>query len=214
MYIAANVGGKLVLAGGRTLEDNLITTVDVFDPVTNTWSTPFDWANATSDGVAFGANNTLFLVGGYDAYYNTMPTLTSLNILTGEWDFSLPPMKHGRGDIGLGTQPGGNFYVLGGWDAAVDPTFCNASTAVEMYNVANNSWTEVPHMLYGRGDLAVGMMGENVFAIAGETKDPTCTVSVPVPFVARYQPGYVAWQIEQSEFIYYYSHKVCAFGRK
>jgi N-acetylneuraminic acid mutarotase len=68
---------------------------------------------------------------------------------------------------------------------------------VEAYDPASNSWKEIHSMLYKRGDMAVGVMGGNIFSIAGETKDSNCQFSVPVSNVGRYNIIDNTWQLEQ-----------------
>ena len=50
--IAAAVNHYLFIAGGRTLiNDAVITTIERYDTLTNTWTNPFNWTvGATSDG--------------------------------------------------------------------------------------------------------------------------------------------------------------------
>ena len=92
----------MYVAGGRTLEDALIPEIDRYNPVTGVWeSNVFTWPNATSDGGAFAVDDLLYFVGGYDAAYNTLATLTALNTTSGEWIVDLPSMQLGRGDIAV-----------------------------------------------------------------------------------------------------------------
>jgi N-acetylneuraminic acid mutarotase len=185
------VGSKLYLAGGRTLTDDLITAIDVYDPVLNSWTTPFFWTNATatSDGAAFGYKELLFIVGGYTASYDTPGVLTSLNTVTGIFSTNYPVMPTGRGDISV-LPYNGDFYVFGGWSATESTSkegvyYCNPLKKVEKYSPDDNKWSNISSMLFGRGDLAVGLMGDLLFAVGGEAKkagDASCTFSVPVKY--------------------------------
>jgi len=38
----------------------------VYDPITDTWGTPMNWENATPDGIAFGVEDYLSIVEGYN----------------------------------------------------------------------------------------------------------------------------------------------------
>jgi hypothetical protein len=155
--------------------------------MTNLWqSTVVDMGvNATSDGAAFASNNLLFMVGGYNQDYSEYSNkLISLDTTSLTFNYGLPPMPTGRGDISVQAMANGDqFYVIGGW---LPTSFCEAATNVEMYSVSANSWTIKSPMLFGRGDMAVGVMGESIFAIAGETKSADCNHSVPVPYVSRF----------------------------
>ena len=93
-FIAARIGDFIYLAGGRNVDDSLIDSIDRYDVVNNVWTANvFQWSNAISDAGAFAINDLLYFVGGYDASYNTLANLTSLNINTGEWKFDYPKME-------------------------------------------------------------------------------------------------------------------------
>jgi hypothetical protein len=51
-HMAARVGDLLYVAGGRWLDDGngSVPQIDVYNPLTDVWTTPFQWANATSNG--------------------------------------------------------------------------------------------------------------------------------------------------------------------
>jgi hypothetical protein len=204
-HMAAFVNDKLYVAGGRDVSaspfdlDDIIHEVDAYDPITDTWTSPFYWNNATSDGAAFAVGNLLYLVGGYDYFYSeTAGYLTTIDVTTGVFNQNLPKMNVGRGDIAVASYNQVHFYVLGGWAV---PNFCNASKVIEVFDSVNNTWATVSPMLYGVGDIAAGAVGKNIFSMAGETKDkndPTCSYSKPVPNVMRYSLVTKQWNIEAS----------------
>lgn len=108
-------------------------------------------------------------------------------------------MNYDRGDITVQKVDDDDFYVIGGWHS--EDGFCQALPYVEKYSASTNKWSIMPNMLFGRGKPAVGVMGSNIFAIAGETKsknDPTCSYNVPVPYVSRYNsnPSVNKWIVE------------------
>ena len=80
----------------------------------------------------------------------------------------------------------------------------SALKTVESYNVDSNVWTTRPDMMYARGDLAVGVIGNSLFAIAGEQRDAAAdpggdtALSFPVPWVTRFSLASDKFQLEQS----------------
>ena len=192
-HVAAKFRQYLYVAGGRDVSDNIVTSIYRLDTMTDTWSSLATWAGASSDGGAFASFNYIYFVGGYDFWYNQMATLvkfdTSTTVLT-----TMSSMGTPRGDISV-AQIDDHAYVLGGFES----NFCVPYNVSERYDISTNTWTVMPDMLYGRGDLASGVIGQHIFAIAGETKDSltSCTYSVPVKNVGRYDVSTSSWHIEE-----------------
>lgn len=65
--------------GGRTVEDDLITAVDVYEVESDTWWTIGTFEEATSDLACFAHGPKLFCVGGFNATYTAMSGLYSLD---------------------------------------------------------------------------------------------------------------------------------------
>lgn len=193
-HVAARLGAKLYIAGGRDVSDSIVSTIDVYDTILDTWSTiSAPWADATSDGGAFTYDSQIYLIGGYDAYYNLTSTLYAFNPSASTFTTKVS-MTYPRGDIAVATKS--NYaYVFGGWNAS--DNFCTALNYAERYDMISNSWETMANMLYKRGDLATGVIGNYIFSIAGETKNSDCTLSVPVNTVGRYDTEKNTWSVEE-----------------
>eukprot|EP01041_Mallomonas_annulata_P013639 gene13639-28960_t len=203
-HMAARVDNLLYILGGRSLYDDLILTVDIFNTLTNSWLTPLQWTKAVSDGTAFNVDSKIYLVGGYEQNYNQSSiatdsrgsdALVSFDTITKSWDYTLPRMPTGRGDVG-GEKLGDRFYVLGGWDYY----FLHAKSTVESYHIPTKTWRKETDMLFGRSDMATAVMGDKLFAIAGETTngtfDPSLSLSTPVPHSSRFTTASNKWIVE------------------
>lgn len=171
----AKAQGKLYLMGGCDINGTNINAVDEYDPILDVWSTPYNWTNPTTNGIGFGINNMVYQVGGYggpDTNYSAVATMNSLNLDTGEWNFSLPTMAVPRGDIELAIV-NGEYYVLGGWhyyNRNSTLNTCNYPLSLmESFNPTTMTWTTRTPMNLARGDVAIGVLGDKLFAIAGET---------------------------------------------
>ena len=175
MHATAVINNKLYLTGGRDINQNIITQTDVYDPLSNSWSTPpvLRWPNATCDHQAFAVGNTMYVVGGYNQTWGTPGTLMSVDVTTGVWNNKLAPMITPRGDIRVasGSRRQGVVYVMGGFQA---PNFCAPTNVVEKYTVSTNTWSTATPMQIPRGDVQVGILGKFIFAIGGETMDAAC----------------------------------------
>jgi len=200
-HAAAEVDGTIYLFGGRSLRDDVITQVDAYDTVTDTWSTPCSWGAAGSDNTAFVDGSKIFLVGGWTADY-AAPIGQLLEFDPAACTFTeKAPLPTPRGDVSS-VSVGGRHFVMGGF---ANGDFCNGSKVIESYVAASDSWTSHQELKLGRADMAVGHIESHVFAIAGETVNNMCSRSIPVPDVERLDAGdgdgghnYTAdWVVEQ-----------------
>lgn len=193
-HAAANIEGKIWVVGGRTLADDLIPEIDVYDPVTDTWTTPYVWPNATSDLAAFAQDASLFLVGGYTASYDAVPLMweidTSAVILTA---VPATPLLQGRGDIAAAHSGRNTVYLTGGFH---HDDWCSPLDSAERYNTTSKTWEAIASLSLGRGDKSLVGLDENLFAIGGEHMNGDCTKNVPVDYVEVYDVEHNTWKVE------------------
>jgi len=176
-HAAVPIDGSVWLVGGRDDQDNIVTQIDVYNPVSNTWTTPVNWTDATSDLAAFTNGTSLFVVGGYNASYNASDSLWKFEPSTlAQGTFAIQTMAdltQGRGDTSAVTI-GKYAYVSGGWH---HDDFCDPLTSVERYDMVANQWTTIAPLGTGRADKAMAVLHGHIFAIGGEHNDNCATVS-------------------------------------
>jgi len=144
-------GGKIYVLGAWTdsfpYEDN-ISTIQIFDPVTNQWSTgdriPSDRRRGSAGAVVY--QDKIYLVGGADGghgdHAETLGWLDEYNPVTGEWR-ELADMPNGRDHFGA-VVIGDKLYAAGGRDSGTDDFLESGITEVDVYDFATNSWTTLP----------------------------------------------------------------------
>lgn len=193
----AKVNGKVYLTGGRDVKDVILQSIDVYDPLKNVWEKPISWPDATSDMVAWGYGNIVYIAGGYVQNYSfgvildgDLSTLWGYDTVNKKWLTNLPPMAHPRGDHQI-QEYLGKQYVTGGWNyfgRLPSGTCASPVTYVEVFNSATKVWQSYPNLLYGRGDMALGVIKGMMFSIGGEayySNDTSCTNSVAVQTVSN-----------------------------
>jgi len=85
-HAATLVNQKLYIIGGRDVNDNIITAVDVYDSVQMTWKTLNNsWINATSDLVAAAIGTNIFAIGGYSQGYDVEKTVWIFDTVNLSW---------------------------------------------------------------------------------------------------------------------------------
>lgn len=112
------INGKIYCAGGRRTSQpnyaaNTISSVDVFDIATRTWSTPTQIPTPRGAPAVAVVNNELVVAGGeVDYQSNALTTVQSYNPVTNAWT-NRPNLNVGR----HGTQfiyHSGNLYIVAG----------------------------------------------------------------------------------------------------
>lgn len=172
-HTAANVEGKIWVLGGRTVTDELITEIDVYDPISKTWSTvgTLPPELQRSDQASFADGAFLYILGGYDAAYTASKSLVKVDTAASELVFEpQDPMAEARGDVHAVTV-NGYAYVTGGFTH--DDGYCQPLTSTERYDFKNNDanqWTTIGPLHTGRADKALVAVRNHVYAVGGESK--------------------------------------------
>ena len=113
---AAVVGHRIYVFGGCTAgPGTIVNDVDVYDPVTDTWSTaPTDMptARAAMYSVA-GKGGTVYVIGGWDGITSGSSTNEAYKVSQDVWMAGLLPMPTNRAEAGA-VGHGGRIYILGG----------------------------------------------------------------------------------------------------
>jgi hypothetical protein len=112
---AAAVGGKIYVFGGCRGRQNILGDVDVYDPVTNTWSTaPTDMPTKRAAMYAVENNGgTVYVIGGWDGVQPGLSTNEAYKVSQDQWTTGLPPMPTARAEAGA-VGHNGKIYILGG----------------------------------------------------------------------------------------------------
>lgn len=200
-HAAAVVDSSLYVIGGRDLDDNVISQVDVLDTDTNTWSTlkTANWTAPRSDEGTFVYDDKIFVGGGYDENYTSYATVDILDPSSGTWTYAkssttTASMSDSRGDFGF-VEIKSKFYTFGGWSS---DDWCSPRTSAEVYDPSTDEWTSLADLQKGRGDKAMGTLNGRLFAIGGEHNNNCNSGSTPVTDVEVYDPGQPSkgWVVE------------------
>ena len=112
---AATVGGKIYVFGGCRGSGTVLADVDVYNPITDTWSTtPADLPTARAAMYAVAQKgNEVYVIGGWDGIGFGLATNEAYKVSTDSWTTGLPPMPTARAEGGAAGH-GGRIYIVGG----------------------------------------------------------------------------------------------------
>ncbi len=168
---AAAVEGKVYVIGGFSSELSvrnalnlaISRAVEVYDPISNTWSlaTPLPEGRHHA-GVAV-LNGMLYVIGGFTqsflSVWHAVPTVYQYNPTTGLWS-ERAPMPTARGALGVAVYQD-KLYAVGGYDGESNPD------VVEVFDPQTNTWSSAAPLPTPRDHLAITTVGSRIYAIGG-----------------------------------------------
>ena len=187
------VNGILYVVGGRDPQGRVLSTVEAYDPLTNTWSTKASMPTPR-DALGIGVvDGVLYAIGGRGLYGRPLAVVEAYNPVTDAWTL-MAPMPAPNSMFGVGVV-GGVVYAIGGNNYSDG----SGLGTVEAYDPLANSWTPQPSMPTPRFSLDVGVVDGIIYAVGGyargnatvEAYDPvshTWTTKAPIP-TPRYWLG-------------------------
>jgi N-acetylneuraminic acid mutarotase len=180
---AAVLNGKIYITGGANSlsgvkengihparPHNVVATVDVYDPATNTWGAARPMLLARNHHASAAVNGKLYVIGGRVASAFISGTSNNVDLVeaydpaTDLWTARLR-MPTPRSAIAAGVY--NNYIVVPGGEGQ-NWQFLAAFKAVEAYNTATNTWNILPSMPHQRHGLAVGVVGTRLYAVSGD----------------------------------------------
>jgi len=174
---AGEVNHRLYAIGG--FNSTYLTTVEAYDPSTNTWQSQAAMPTARSHVASGVVNGVIYVVGGYNG--GSLATLEAYDPTTNTWTTktSMPTPRYAPAAGVIN----GVLYVVGGY----------LTSTLEAYDPATDTWATKAPMPTARGHLAVGVVNGLLYAVGGiagsalatvEAYDPvtnTWTTKAPMP---------------------------------
>ena len=166
---AAAVGGKIYAIGGTTKFDLSgnppLSTVEVYDPVSDSWSKGTDLPAPRYGAFAGAADGKIYVIGGAGEHFVALSTVEEYDPLLDSWT-QKAEMPKARYDLS-GCIADGKMYLIGGisgqFGAPSLPT-------VEIYDPIADTWQEGADLLTARSSSCSAAAGGEVYAIAGEIR--------------------------------------------
>ena len=180
---AAVANGKIYVTGGANSIDgvtengihptrphNVLTTVEEYDPATNAWRSVRPMLVARNHHATASVGDRLYTIGGRIGSAFITGGATNIDLVemydpaTNLWS-ARDKMPTRRSAMGWGVY---NNYVIVAGGEYQDRQLFAAYRAVEAYDTALNRWQVLPSMARPRHGLAVGAIGNRLYAVSGD----------------------------------------------
>jgi hypothetical protein len=180
--VAVEDGGKIYVIGGATTVEGskdpfftffgparVLATNDVYDPATNTWESRRPMAVPRNHAFAGAVDGKIYVIGGRTGHAfilsaTNTDAVEEYNPVADMWSAPKERMPTPRSGGGWGTD-GRRIYVAGG--EVTNKELVGAFRAIEAYEPATNSWTELPSMPMPRHGVAGAVIGNEFHLVSG-----------------------------------------------
>jgi N-acetylneuraminic acid mutarotase len=184
----ATVNGRIYAIGG--IRPPNITTVEEYDPQTDTWTRKADMPTKRDGLSAIALNGKIYAIGGlledWDTTGPVLPTVEEYNPATDTWT-KKADMPYPRSDFSISVV-NGKIYIFGGVAAQNWATLA----AVEEYDPVTDTWTRKADMPTPRSKLAEKAPAVNgrIYVIGGTE---SYTAENGMSTVEEYDPAADTW---------------------
>jgi N-acetylneuraminic acid mutarotase len=182
---AAAAGGKLYVTGGAnslsgvtengihpTRPHNVMGTVEEYDPATNTWRERRSLLLPRNHHATAGVGDKIYVIGGrvssafISGTSNNVDLIEMYDPAADLWT-ARARMPTARSAMGWGVY---NNHIITAGGEGQDQRSLSAFKSVEAYDTTLNRWLVLPSMTRQRHGLAVGVVGNRLYAVSGDAQ--------------------------------------------
>ena len=185
MLATSAVNGIIYAIGGWTSGRGFFSTVEAYDPATDSWVEKSDMPTARDYFPASVANGMIYTFGGGNG--DALSTVEVYNPVTDTWARK-SDMPTRRWALSASVVDG-KIYVIGG-GLGLAGGLAPLST-VEVYNPETDTWVKKADMPTPRDALSTSMVNGKIYAIGG--RPGFFAGGSPLPAVEEYNPGTDTW---------------------
>jgi N-acetylneuraminic acid mutarotase len=177
----AAANGRLYLIGGIAGDQSILSSVEEYDPSTNSWRFVAPMPRPRHHAAAVGIGQFVYVIGGMESLaFDPQATLFRYDTISGEWT-ELAPLPQARGALAA-VVIDGRIYAVGG---------VPNTRALTVYDPSTNAWTSLAPMPTGREHLAAAAVNGRLYVAGGR-------LSGNVNAFERYDPASNTWTILDS----------------
>ena len=162
------VDGKIyAIGGGKTAYGTYLSTVEEYDPATDTWTEKTDMPTARNGHAAAVVNGKIYVIGGEPSSQASISTVEEYDPSTDTWTRKADMPT--RRTFLCASAVNGKIYAIGGVIAGepADPDW--DTRHVEEYDPATDTWTRKADMPIQRSCFSASVVDGKIYVIGGVT---------------------------------------------
>jgi N-acetylneuraminic acid mutarotase len=193
--VAVSAGDKIYVIGGAVpgpgqpavhpaRPHTSVSTVEEYDPATNTWRARTGMPTPRNHMVAGAINGKVYVASGrvgaafISGGSSNVGVVEAYDPASDSWSQGLARMPNAR-SAGAGGVWNGKLYVTGG--EYQDPGMMATLRSFEAYDPATNTWQSLPPMPVSRHGLAGAVVGNTIHMVSGDVQSAGTGVHVHTP---------------------------------
>jgi N-acetylneuraminic acid mutarotase len=194
-------GGQVYVSGGLSGSDIFLSSLDRYDPGTDTWTALAPMSTARCGHGACIAGDLMLVFGGQTTGFNADATVEGYDLTAGSWAGSYTSMSAARSHFGFATIEG-RVHAFGGAGSGGSPI-----QTAERYDPKSNSWTALSNLpealsgvlclkeggrwkLFG-GENSGGAVSDRIY-VYDRSEDSWTLAGKALPYPARDLCGFTA----------------------
>ena len=156
--MTASLNGKIYAIGGRGSSGNPLSSVEIYDPVTNSWSNEVSLPSAVEHGEAIAMSQKIFLIGGKNASGQRINQVLCLDPSSNQWTAmaNMPTARSGHKLVWFENR----IWAIGGHDG-------NALRKVESYDPISDSWQNEASLISLRNVAVAWVANDKIYVGCG-----------------------------------------------
>lgn len=176
------LNGQIYLIGGYSESNDVLASVDIYDPVLDVWSSGSPMSVPRYNVSVSAADGKIYAVGGRNGSSNSLDVVEEYSPQTDSWETKSPlPVGH---HSPVSATMGDMIYVIGGFNSA------GPSSLVYEYDPAADVWEMKSLMPTARSSHASSVIGEKIYVFGGTGGGTGLAV------VEEYEPATDTWIVK------------------
>lgn len=187
---AARHENKIYVTGGSIVGGSRLPTVEVYDVLSNKWSTSTPLLKARDEHLTLVCDGRVYVVGGVPT--GTSHALTTMEVYdekNNAWNTSFAAMNRGRG-YAAGVVWNNRIYVFGGKPSL---GVSRALQSAEMYDPKENKWFDVKMPPSARSAHRAIVIDDKIILLGGQVSSADGKTVTAVESAEEYDPKTDSW---------------------